>query len=122
MKFMVDTDEITDIEELGEFLRKQTFVGDGMGCYSTFELREYKIGDSISTFKEKKPTKKILDAMGFVGKPEGRVYCYDWEGFVVAWYWDGDGTLLFAFDGRMIVNTDCKKTYGWKEIKKGKDR
>jgi hypothetical protein len=30
------------------------------------------------------------------------------------WWWDGDGTLVFSLPGgEFLVNTDCKKNYGW---------
>lgn len=36
----------------------------------------------------------------------------------IAWYWDGDGTLLFVVPGDKIavMNEDCKKDYGWQFV------
>lgn len=35
---------------------------------------------------------------------------------VVAWHWDGDGTLYIKADNIAVINTDCKKDHGWKFI------
>ena len=36
----------------------------------------------------------------------------------IAWYWDGDGTLLFVVPSENIavINSDCKKDYGWRFV------
>lgn len=113
---------------LGEVLRAWAFVGDGYGCYSTFDVRP--------EFEEVTPTYREFRFLF------GRPYDYDttkatwgepdewylermvWykhpNGIEVGWLWDGDGTLCFYvpdikddFIDGTVTNTDCKKDHGW---------
>jgi hypothetical protein len=34
----------------------------------------------------------------------------------VAWFWDGDGTLVVGYNGRFAINDDCKKAANWEWV------
>lgn len=53
---------------------------------------------------------------GFVAKiPEeySRIQWFRKENLNVYLYWDGDGCVVFEFDGNFLVNSDIKCDYGW---------
>jgi hypothetical protein len=112
---------------VGEILRDLTFVGEGYGCYSTFEVRE----DAREWTREQR--RDYWVAFGYDEKGEevwdwtadeaadlGQGYTYELDGYRidVCWYWDGDGTLTFVvWRGgeilRSLYNGDCKKSNRW---------
>jgi hypothetical protein len=104
---------------LGEALRAITFVGDGFGCYSDFNVR------TDATPWSREQIKSFVgdnDDSDFIVKAaEG--YTFQEGGVTIDafWYWDGDGTLQFRVkEGgkviREVTNTDCKQDCGWEEI------
>ena len=113
-----------DPNQLGEFLREITFVGEGYGCYEIFDVRkdarEWSEKERLAFIKEICPE----DEWVF---PQSRGYTYE-EGEIffidVFWYWEGDGDLTFRIRNkdnkiiRIINNPDCKKDYGWIVIKR----
>lgn len=127
MKIIIDTEIMDDANEFGEALRNHVFVtdehGGDYGCYSTFETRpEFKPVDEDSELG-----KELLVAIhGDKPKPEDD---WGWDANVratallsngkihVAWYWDGDGTLLIVEQEdcgyRAAINHDCKKAHEW---------
>lgn len=114
----------SDPNVLGEHLREVTFVGEGYGCYDTFDVRpdaedlgheeamKFIMGDADAS------EDWALDAERF----EGRRFRY--QGLIIDcfWYWDGDGTLAFRITHpllgllRVIENDDCKKSYCWDDV------
>lgn len=100
---------VNDPVILGELLRAYCFVGEGYGCYSTFDLRdEFKeVEDEIAT-----NLLSFKDEWWGEGEEMSPV-SYTNGDIVVSWLWDGDGTLYFRYDGNEIINTDCKKAYEW---------
>lgn len=117
-------------DALGEILRAWAFVGEGFGCYSTFEVRpefnlveagprefrflwgrDYRRGDT------KKNSWGYCDADAL---KEISWYAHPC-GIEMGWHWDGDGNLAFYvpeledkhYDGS-LHNSDCKKNYDWK--------
>lgn len=130
----------SDPNKFGEALRDYCFIGNCMetGCYSTFEL--------LKGFEEIKSGKIYEEAFQEIAPEfkEGlKVYkyeilekdCYlettDMDGeiyrskicepliLIVAWEWNGDGTLYFRWNNRSVINTDCKCDYYWNWINKG---
>lgn len=115
-------------DALGEILRKWTFVGHGLGCYSNFDVnpefervvvrfdefrkimgRPYNSDSVNSGWYD--TDDKIMEHMIWYRHPNG---------IEMGYYWDGDGILCFYvpeiendyYDGT-ISNDDCKKSYGW---------
>lgn len=102
---------------LGELLLEYSFVGEGRGCYSNFELRQ--TFEPCSWGVEQ--VKDDLLGFGYAeedGEDEdvAKIKCfYDSKiDLMVAWFWSGDGHLIFKFDGTTLENTDIKKDYTWK--------
>lgn len=109
-----------DSEVLGETLRELVFTGDGYGCYSTFDVR-----DGAQPWPERQRA-AFWQALEHTDAEDVAELARLGSGYTVqigalnvgvCWYWDGDGVLAFAVtDGhtrRVVVNTDCKKDYGW---------
>jgi hypothetical protein len=112
MKLNLDPKKNSNL--VGEALRDAFFNQEkGFGCYSTFEL----LPDV-----EKLPNEPVLD-----NEDEDELDIFEFE-YVVAkkiiegqevimkYYWEGDGTLEFHFNGGMLYNTDCKKDYTWEFV------
>ena len=108
----------SDPNVLGEHLREETFVGEGYGCYSTFDVRpdaEDLGHEAAMKFFDVDPSADWPLDVQF----EGRRFRY--QGLIIDcfWYWDGDGTLAFRITHpllgllRVIENNDCKKAYYW---------
>lgn len=116
MKIVLDTQEIESSDQFGELLRDYCFVSDqygGMtGCYSTFSLRP--------EFKEVPATSIDYKYMARLIQNEA-IACFSNGTILIAWYWDGDGTLVFKEGKRVAINTDCKKDYTWEWVEYGKD-
>lgn len=89
-------------DTLGELLRSYAFVGEGLGCYQNFDLR-----DSFLFI-----TKYHLDD-GYTKVRVTESKC-KYTGLEVYYYWDGDGYLQFTYEGVTVYNSDCKCTYGWR--------
>lgn len=122
----------TSPDVLGELLRDLTFVGEGFGCYSTFDVRD----DAREWSEEDRRTfwrwcnradrhfePGELDEIIEDATKMGSGYSWMLGELVIdcCWYWDGDGTLCFRVlneaEGvvRLVVNDDCKKDYRWRE-------
>ena len=132
MKDIILKHAFSDPDVFGEALRDYCFVpdeyGNDVGGYNTFELRE-----SFS------PTPKHIaaDFILMILKSEqwwGEKYfweaeraseaferfmesCYSDGNIILAWHWDGDGTLAFKYKGKIALNNDCKKVYVWEFVK-----
>lgn len=102
----INTQTTDDPNEFGEILREYCF-NERYGCYSCFDLIEgFKEFDGIYL-------KELLD----VYEDESiTVYCYKYGELEIAWYWDGDGTLLIKEGNRIAINSDCKKNYTWEWV------
>lgn len=115
-------------DAVGEVLRSWAFVGEGFGCYSNFDIRiEFQPKEvGYREFKMLMGREfEIVSASDWGGEDDEELrQAIRWfvhpNGIEMGYYWDGDGTLLFyipelvkgEFDGS-VVNTDCKKNYGW---------
>lgn len=110
MILKIDTNDIHDPDILGELLRQLSFTNEGYGCYENFNLRKE------FTPQDNEVAAKLIDD-GY-GETDEDILEYAksftngiWN---VAWYWDGDGTLVFWNEDFAVINEDCKKEYGWK--------
>lgn len=126
--------KVTYADDFGEALREYCFVGNSnqIGCYSTFELlecfKQIKSGKIFNEAKEHlyedvKPTVyhyklEEKDCYMNCNFGSGKVKMFEPTEIVVGWTWDGDGCLYFRYKNRSVVNSDCKKSYNWKWIKK----
>jgi len=109
-----------DANILGEVLLRYTFVGEGRGCYSNFDLRPsfrlYTAGKDM--FCE--------ELLGCSDSPDG-YYEEDIENIksyidpeidlAVIYHWDGDGHLIFKLGDIIIENDDIKKSHNWRFVK-----
>ena len=126
-----------DANKFGEALRGFCFEGncEKVGCYSTFEvinvLKEVKEGkiyeeavkildteykESIHVYHLNVEEKDCWIAYNDPDDNPERMRVREPFEIVLAWYWDGDGSLLFRFNNRIVINTDCKCDYTWKWI------
>ena len=105
----------------GEALRRYLFVGPGLGCYANFDLRpEFSALDKATPLGAQ--VLRILFAGQYPdcdAREVAQVSLYASATELVAWWWDGDGTLLVGEldEGKLTraaVNDDCKKAYGWR--------
>lgn len=114
-----------DADDLGETLRALTFTGEGIGCFSTFEVRRpaSRWGRALRValwtaldYDDPDDADRVSECADL---GEGYTWKLDDLLVHVCWFWDGNGTLVFdARSGRarrLIVNTDCKKDYGWED-------
>lgn len=108
-----------DANTAGELLRELCFVG-GYGCYSTFDL--------VDGFEKVAPETLSLPVRtalaGCWAKDAQTIermdsYVHRETGLGVAWYWDGDGTLVFKRGELFLYNSDCKKDHGWEALGRG---
>jgi len=112
-----------NLNVLGEALRDYAFIKHNehdYGCYSTFDLLPEFV--SVSDVAQREKYLKLLH--GKKALKCDRDWCEsvteifsDGDSITVAWYWDGDGTLLFEIDSKIIINDDCKKDNRWKDAK-----
>lgn len=113
---------------VGELLREQTFVGEGLGCYYNSDVRSDAVEWSAEQREDywtqidwiERDDDPWNDYDMVVSSSHG--YSFSFEGLTVeaCWYWDGDGVLTFrVWEGerllRSLQNTDCKKTYRWND-------
>ena len=138
MKEIIFNRSKKDPNILGETLREACFVpdkyGNDCGGYSTFDLTP----DFLRVEPMSDRGRAILDVMmaadlflemdgSLSPKEQYEEYLQDSPGLQifsngdidVAWYWDGDGTLLFISHelGMAVISNDCKKDYVWKFVK-----
>lgn len=117
----------------GEILRSSFFVGEGLGAYSNFDLHQgfcaLEAGDELHSrlvgflfadfwfMNDDSP-----EALHEKNDETSRAALFSDGKNVVAWWWDGDGTLLVGTLGKsgepdkLLLNDDCKKTYGWRRL------
>ena len=129
--------QLTD-NELGELLRRYAFTGDGLGCYETFNVRdgafELNKGRRFIFVHSLTPTEILNEDPSYIDEliDECKVYVFEYPCYELGssspyeiymfYHWDGDGKLFFQVKHdnkiiRQIVNTDCKKTYGWRQTR-----
>jgi hypothetical protein len=136
-KFIVCTPieyEVIDIfkdqnaNRVGEALRYLSFLSHNgqLGCYESFDVASYfkKVSRGIYYKRAKEiilpnDTDKISC---FVYHQDARkLLCIEETIVVLAWYWDGDGTLYFRVKNNKqdieLFNTDCKDTTYWQWVK-----
>ena len=122
LKTVILESVIEEPNALGEALLKYSFVGEGRGCYSNFTLR-----DSFKKYDKGKLTfanflvgvwpDDLLECAEYKAGVE-EISCFKDEdtGLIVAWLWDGDGSLAFLIDEKkkiFLENSDIKKSYNW---------
>lgn len=117
---------------VGELLRGFAFTEE-FGCYSCFEVRgdatrwsASELGDfwreEISQ-QHLTPEEHAEQVAECVLLGEGYTFNFDRYSIDMAWYWDGDGILLFSiYDQenkliRSLSNDDCKKNNRWVDPK-----
>lgn len=138
MRFTIEID-LTNANPntIGELFRDQTFVGEGFGCYSNFDVRADAVPLNTNVLREfwiefsKREASKHHVAWGFdclqdVDDQMDHSQGYYWQhqGLEVwcVWIWDGDGHLVFRVkdtqtaEWMMVSNTDCKKDHRWEFI------
>ena len=133
MRIEIDTEKLEDADEFGEILREYCFKKK-KGCYTCFGL----VAGFRAVPKDSEQGRTLLDKLGYSRESllstlrayssreeYKRQAIMDFKDMyersvlasngviAVAWYWDGDGTLLFQDESRAAINTDCKKDYGW---------
>ena len=119
-----DTQKMDSADEFGETLREYCFVpdiyGGSVGCYSTFELRpeftpvgkDTELGVVLLAYLGHDCEYDPVEDWGVNIKEVAHLYT---NGSVhVAWYWDGDGVLVFKEGDKVAYNGDCKCSYDWK--------
>jgi hypothetical protein len=103
----------------GEVLRAFSFVSP-VGCYTCFELLPRF--EEIKNPKIKKEyLKRIFPSFDEEEIEEDlkffNLFFHPKYNLFVGWVWDGDGTLYFKLEDKHttieVMNTDCKKDYGW---------
>lgn len=109
MKVLVDLAKASP-DTVGEYFREACFTDKGLGCYSNFDVKD--------NWKPVPITRDVEELLQLYPE-EGLTVCAykdDVTGTIAAWYWDGDGVLAFKLpNGRVVINTDCKKDYYWKD-------
>ena len=115
----IDTQQEEDPNIVGEIFREYTFVGEGLGCYSNFDVKDSfmeqdhafldmevhrRIGGLILDESEEALIEYLVRVT---------IYQDSDTGLIVAWHWDGDGTLYFREGDVEVINTDCKNAYTW---------
>jgi hypothetical protein len=131
---VVNVWEEKDPNKIGEALLHWAFVGRNgeRGCYETFKLPDFfkRIGVSSNEYE-----KYFARANAFCYPDEGTILnCFIFDQpeiedeyfhvkplkLIIAWYWEGDGTLYFRLIGGEkdieVINTDCKKSYRWEYV------
>jgi hypothetical protein len=109
-----------DANMLGEILLDYSFVGEGRGCYSNFELRdcfrEYSSGRD--QFADRFIGEgDLFDTYEYAQEIEGiKSYINPEIELIVCWNWSGDGHLIFKLGPLILENTDIKKSYNWKFV------
>lgn len=109
---------IQDADSLGEILLKYTFIGEGRGCYSNFDLNpKFRLWtQGKDQFSDNFLGEQMYYEEDEYLEETNRIQSYmDPElELGVIWYWCGDGSLIFKFGDILIENTDIKKSYGWR--------
>lgn len=117
--------KINNPDAFGETIRDIVFVKKHeyeFGCYDTFYLTKdfYRIEREEDEFKRLVEMMCRSSSYTFSNEDydlvEPIASAYTNGDITVAWFWDGDGTLLVGHNGRFAVNTDCKKDHGWKWV------
>lgn len=126
MEKVIDTMTEENPDIVGETLREFVWGNEEEGCYMTFDPT---VPDNWEEVSPKELTLHQLESiLGYCIYEEGcleegldRLTVLKYKSpfsLLVAWHWDGDGTLYFNEAGRETINYDCKKNYGWEFIEK----
>jgi hypothetical protein len=133
-----------NISHYGEKYRKLGFIpdeyGNDVGCYSTFKIAPSFKNITQTNRKHRQKFKNLLQLLLFQDTETtiedmdisdiphysqymidiikyGQFYYSKKLDLSMAYYWDGDGTLVFIDKkGRVFINPDCKKDYNWVNI------
>ena len=101
---------------IGEYYREQIFPEQIMlgkyGCYSTFEVHT-----SFGLSNDPKLISQLIEVFDIEEEEKNKIHLYISQDLLVAWYWDGDGSLFIQDNkGHAVLNDDCKKSSGWQYI------
>lgn len=116
LRKIIDTQETDDPNVFGETLREFVFAEE-YGCYTCFDLAD--------RFIECKKEGPCADYYAFIEElfdledEETTIKVFTDGLVIVAWYWDGDGTLLIKEGYKVAINTDCKKAHEWEWLARG---
>jgi hypothetical protein len=131
---VVNVWEETNPNKIGEALLHWSFVGRNgeRGCYSTFELPLFfkPIGIMSEGYEEIFsranafcfPCEDIKLNCFIYDQPQIEDEYFPAEAIllIIAWRWEGDGTLYFRLIGRgkdiEVINNDCKCDYTWQYV------
>lgn len=120
LDYLIATD---DPNQLGEYFRNHVaFTNEGFGCYSNFNLTpgftEITKSNDTNLHTE---LSVLLTCKSWRGEFQDKIATYSNGSVDVAWYWDGDGVLLFRVRDRqrhngkplILIHPDCKNDYEW---------
>lgn len=106
---------------LGEVLLRHSFVGEGRGCYSDFELNpDFRESDRIrgefsdrffglpDIYTVEEYQEEVERISAYINPEIDLSICWSWA--------NGDGHLIFKIGDVVLENTDIKKDYTWKFI------
>lgn len=109
------------INFFGEELRRKSFVGEGLGCYANFEVNSH-----YNRIEEERLKAVFLhyflddfdlvfDTLSFNQIVKDiQLYVNYTLNIIMAYYWDGDGALLFITPHYRLYNNDCKQINNWR--------
>lgn len=124
----IDIFKDQNANRVGEALRYWSFLANNghLGCYESFDVASYF--QKVSRGIYYKRAKEII-----LPNDTDKITCFFYHQkaikelnieamvIVLAWYWDGDGTLYFRVKNDKqdieLFNTDCKDTTYWQWVK-----
>lgn len=117
MSDILQSENKSAINNVGEILRSWIFPGKGYGCYTNFDVN--------NTFSEIQPRKRELEVFFLYTldelsekEIEENLKMIKWyknkNNIEVGWLWDGDGSLaIYVPKVGLFINDDCKKDNRW---------
>jgi hypothetical protein len=127
-----------DADAVGEILRSIIFPYPGFGGYETFALHpdaqtwnkemvakfweeEILMESEVWLEEDEYDSWKTEPDESILATGEGCTLAIDDILIQASWFQDGDGILAFSVSNienqpiRAVINTDCKKNYGWED-------
>ena len=97
-----------NLDRRGEELRNLFFTDEGFGCYMNFDLKP-----GFAAPSDAFQVGQIFAYLATVDENMILVRAFVRGNDVCCWEWNGDGCLLVGKGNSFLLNTDCKKDYGW---------
>ena len=119
MNQAIEIAPLLSADTAGELLREMSFAEEH-GCYTSFDLIPGFL--PVDPFTLELSVRTALAGCFANSQDEVKditAFRHDRSKMLIAWRWDGDGSLVFKTDDFMLSNTDCKKSYGWERHAKG---